>query len=215
MLKISQVVLAKILGASTALSMLAILPAMADSLIVVSIAGEAYDGPPSFDLLINDKVIGSGTLTRAISTESDGRLFTKPRPNSFLEQFSFTIPDTALMPDSEISLVLTNDKFTRQEGLGEDGVLDRNLFIDFVRVNDIEITSAEMVLIHDGDEVHYNYQAGLLPIYEAGYRAVVRPPEGGWMAGGADEVAKVGMVDIPLPVPRPKDLTLGVGLVQQ
>lgn len=208
---ISQVLSAKILGISTALTFVAALPAMADSMVVISIAGEAYDGPPSFDLLINDRVIGSGTLTKAIKTESDGRLFTKPRPSSFLEEFSFTVPDTLLTADAEISLVLTNDKFTQMDGAGEDGVLDRNLFIDFVRVNDIEITSADMVLIHDGDVVTYNYQAGLLPIYEAGFRAVARPPAGGWLS---DAVAKVGMLDIPMPLPRPKDLTLGVGLVQ-
>ena len=213
MCKISQVVIAKSLGIATALTLMAALPAVADSLVVVSIAGEAYDGPPSFDLLINDKVIGSGTLSKAIKTEADGRLFTKPRPSTFLEQFSFTVPDDVLTPDAEISLILTNDKFIRLDGAGEDGVLDRNLFIDFVRVNDIEVTSADMVLILNGDVVHYSYQAGLLPIYETGYRAVVRPPAGGWLT--KDAVAKVGMLDIPMPLPRPKDLTLGVGLVQQ
>lgn len=212
MCKISQVVNAKILGISTALTLIAALPAMADSLVIISIAGEAYDGPPSFDLLIDDKVVGSGTLRMAIKTEADGRLFTKPRPSSFLEQFSFTVSDDLLTPDAEISLVLTNDKFTRMDGAGEDGVLDRNLFIDFVRVNDIEVTSADMVLIYDGDVVEYSYQAGLLPIYEAGFRAVARPPEGGWLTGA---VAKVGMLDIPMPLPRPKDLTLSAGLVQQ
>ena len=191
---------------------MAALPAMADSLVTISIAGEAYDGPPSFDLLIDDKVVGSGTLRMAIETEADGRLFTKPRPSSFLEQFSFTVPDDLLTPDAEISLMLTNDKFTRIDGAGEDRVLDRNLFIDFVRVNDIEVTSADMVLIHDGVIMEYNYQAGLLPIYEAGFRAVARPPQGGWLTGA---VAKVGMLDIPMPLPRPKDLTLGAGLVQQ
>lgn len=212
MCKISQVVNAKVLGISTALTLIAALPAMADSLVIISIAGEAYDGPPSFDLLIDDKVVGSGTLRMAIKTEADGRLFTKPRPSSFLEQFSFTVSDDLLTPDAEISLVLTNDKFTRMDGAGEDGVLDRNLFIDFVRVNDIEVTSADMVLIYDGDVVEYSYQAGLLPIYEAGFRAVARPPEGGWLTGA---VAKVGMLDIPMPLPRPKDLTLSAGLVQQ
>jgi hypothetical protein len=212
MRKISQVTSARSLGTITVLTLLATLPVAAESLVIVSIAGEAYDGPPSFDLLINDKVIGSGTLNKAIRTEAEGRLFTKPRPNSFLEQFSFTVPDNLLTPDAEVSLVLTNDKYVRKDGVGEDGVLDRNLFVDFVRVNDVEVTSADMVLMRGGDVVHYNYQAGLLPIYEGGYRAVARPPEGGWLSG---TVAKVGQADIPLPLPRPKDLTLGVGLVQE
>lgn len=186
---------------------------MADSTVVVSLAGEAFDGPPSFDLLIDGKVVGSGTLSKAIETEADGRLFTKPRPSSFLEEFSFKVPDAVLKPDAELSLILTNDKFSKREGQGEDGILDRNLFVDFVRVNDIEVTSADMVLIHNGDVVHENYQAGFLPIYEKGYSALVRPPAGGWTAVPAGETAKVSLADIPMPLPRPARL-LGTEQVQ-
>jgi hypothetical protein len=203
MCKISQEINRKLIFASIGLAMLSTLPAMADSVVVISLAGEAFEGQPSFDLLIDGKVVGSGTLSKAIETEADGRLFTKPRPSSFLEEFSFTVSDAVLKPNAELSLILTNDKFAKREGQGEDGIFDRNLFVDFVRVNDIEITSADMVLVHDGDVVHHNYQAGFLPIYEKGYSAIVRPPAGGWTAVPAGDTAKVSMADIPMPLPRP------------
>lgn len=206
MCKLSQYVRPCIISASFGMTLLTALPSLAESVVVVSIAGEAYDGPPSFNLLIGDKVVGSGTLTKAIATDVDGRLFTKPRPGSFLEEFSFTIPDGLLKPDSELGLVLTNDKFVEREGEGEDGILDRNLFVDFVRVNEVEVTSADMILIHNGDEVRENYQAGFLPIYKAGYRAVVRPPEGGWLAETDQKVGQLGMAVIPMPLPRPARL---------
>ncbi len=150
----------------------------ADSVVVVSIAGEAFDGPPRFEVLIGDTIVGAGTLKKAIATETDGRLFTKPRPSQFLEQFSFQVPDKSVLPKAEISVILANDKFSERSDGGL--ILDRNLFVDFVSVNGLEVTSADLALTRAGQVQHMDYQAGLLPIYEAGYRVVARPPEEGW-----------------------------------
>lgn len=174
--------------------------ATADSVLVISLAGEAFEGPPSFDVMVGDRVIGSGTLAKAIETEKDGRLFTKARPSLFLEEFSFTVPDESLLPDKEITIVLTNDKFAEREGEGEDGILDRNLFIDFIRVNGLEVNSADMSLIKAGEVEALDYQAGLLPIYEAGHRVVIRPPEGGWPAPEAAASAVSVELMPPMPV---------------
>ena len=154
--------------------------AFAESTVIVSLAGEAFDGPPQFDLLIGDTVVGTGTLARAIETETDGRLFTKPRPSAFLEEFRFQVPDAMLLPDKDIAIVLTNDKFSERAGQGEDGIFDRNLFIDFIRVNGLELTSADIALTAGGKVQRLNYQAGLLPIYEAGQKAVAIAPAEGW-----------------------------------
>lgn len=174
--------------------------ATAESVLVISLAGEAFEGPPSFDVMIGDQVIGSGTLAKAIETEKDGRLFTKARPSLFLEEFSFTVPDESLLPDKEITIVLTNDKFAEREGEGEDGILDRNLFIDFIRVNGLEVNSADMSLIKAGAVEELDYQAGLLPIYEAGHRVVIRPPEGGWPPPEAAASAVSVELMPPMPV---------------
>ena len=172
----------------------------ADSVVVVSLAGEAFEGPPSFEIMAGDKVIGSGTLAKAIETEKDGRLFTKARPSLFLEEFSFTVPDESLLPDKEITIVLTNDKFAEREGEGEDGILDRNLFIDFVRINGLEVNSADMALMVEGEVQDLDYQAGLLPIYEAGQRVVAKPPAGGWPLPEAPTSAVSVELVPPMPV---------------
>lgn len=172
--------LARVNGIALSVLALSAGAAYAESTIVISVAGEAFEGPPAFDLMIDGKVVGSATLTMAIATETDGRLFTKPRPRAFLEEFTFQVPDDSLLPDKEISIALTNDKFAEREGEGEDGILDRNLFIDFIRVNGLEITSAELALTKAGEAQTLDYQAGLLPIYEAGYSVVAKPPAGGW-----------------------------------
>jgi len=174
----------------------------ADSVIVVSVAGEAFDGPPRFEVLIGDTVVGAGTLKKAIATETDGRLFTKPRPSQFLEQFSFQVPDKSLLPRAEISVVLANDKFSERsdEGL----ILDRNLFVDFVSVNGLEVTSADLALTRAGQVEHLDYQAGLLPIYEAGYRVVASPPVEGWpvsaSSASATPVSVLSAAQPPIPL---------------
>jgi hypothetical protein len=163
--------------------------ALAQSTISIFIAGEAFDGPPAFQMSVGSKVIGSGTLVKAIETETAGRLFSNPRPSRFLEQFSFTVLDRELLPGKPISVLLTNDKYADDQ----DG-LDRNLFIDRVVVNGLEMTSADLVLMQGTQAVQVQYQAGLLPIYEAGQRVVANAPAGGWPAeqivpaGAAEEL---------------------------
>ena len=147
----------------------------AQSTITVFIAGEAYDGPPAFQMTVGSTVVGAGTLENAIKTETDGRLFSNPRPTGFLEQFSFTVPDRELLPGKEISVLLTNDRYADDN----DG-LDRNLFIDRVVVNGLEVTSADLVLMQGSQPVAVDYQAGMLPIYQANQRVVAKAPAEGW-----------------------------------
>lgn len=187
-------------GIVLTIGILAMTGAAAESTVVISLAGEAFEGPPKFELMIGGKVVGSGTLQRAIETETDGRLFTKPRPSAFLEEFAFQVPDAVLLPDKEISIVLTNDKFAEREGQGEDGILDRNLFVDFIRVNGLEVTSADIALTRAGEVQHLNYQAGMLPIYEAGQSAVARPPAEGWPRPGMPVAASPARTVAPIPV---------------
>lgn len=183
----------KVNSIAFAIATIAASNAWADSSVIISIAGEAFDGPPKFELAIGGKVVGSGTLQNAIETDKDGRLFTKPRPSAFLEEFTFQVPDAVLLPDKEISILLTNDKFSERQGQGEDGIFDRNLFIDSIRVNGLELTSADIALTSDGEVQHLNYQAGLLPIYESGQIAVAKPPVEGWPEPGLG-VSAVRMV---------------------
>ena len=148
---------------------------LAQSTITIFIAGEAYDGPPAFQMAVGSTVIGAGTLENAIETETAGRLFSNPRPSRFVEQFSFTVTDRDLLPGKQISVVLTNDKYADDK----DG-LDRNLFIDRVVVNGLELTSADLVLMQGSRPVPITYQAGLLPIYEANQRVIANAPADGW-----------------------------------
>jgi hypothetical protein len=176
--------------------MLSTSPAAAQSEVVVTLAGEAYDGPPQFQVLAGTEVIGSGVLKHPIETKTEGRLFASARPSAFLEVFSFSVADDDILPDRKISVLMTNDKFA--EG---DAGYDRNLFIDSIRVNGHELTSAELVLFEKGVPHSLDYQAGMLPIYEQGQQAVASPPPTGWPLAAPAGAAQ--LVSSPYPVPRP------------
>lgn len=178
---------------------------MAESTIVVSLAGEAFDGPPRFEVRLGTKVVGSAALINPIETETEGRLFSSPKPGRFVELFTFSVPDGDLR-NADISIVLTNDKYVDNDAEG----FDRNLFIDFIRVNGHEISSAEMALIEAGEPQNVDFQAGMLPIYENGQSAVARPPRTGWpLPGASPATSRPPDRDVPPPMTSRVQVKLG------
>ena len=173
--------------------------AFADATVKLSIAGEAYDGPPAFQISMGGKVIGKGVLDKAISTETVGRLFASAKPASYLQEFTFTIPERQFKPDASISVILTNDKY-RDEEIGR----DRNLFVQSITVNGQEVDAAQLILtVSDKPEI-IDFQAGYLPVYQTRDAAVAEPPAGGWplVDVGVDQamVTPVRVTITPLPV---------------
>jgi hypothetical protein len=169
--------LPRILGiiAATASAMAVSQAAFAESRISILVAGEAYEGMPSFEVSLGGKVVGKGTLTRAIDTVKVGRLFFNPEPESYLETFDFTIDDADFDPDGTLSVSFVNDKF-----LKEKWGYDRNLFIRSIEVNGTVVRSGQLRLTDGAERRDDNYQAGYLPIYHQNHMAVATPPEGGW-----------------------------------
>lgn len=149
--------------------------ALAESRVSILVAGEAYEGMPSFEVSLGGKVIGKGTLTRAIDTFKDGRLFFNPEPESYLETFDFTVDDADFDPQATLSVAFVNDKF-KKEKWG----YDRNLFIRSIEVNGTVVRSGQLRLTDGAEQRDDNYQAGYLPIYHQNHMAVATPPEGGW-----------------------------------
>lgn len=177
-----------------------VVAAHADAIVKLSIAGEAYDGPPAFSVLLGKTVIGKGTLDKAIDTETVGRLFASAKPGSYLQDFTFTVPDRLFKPDAKVSVILTNDKYKAEE-IGR----DRNLFVRSVTINGQEVDAADLILLVDGKPERIDFQAGFLPVYQTRDAAVAEPPAGGWPL---EDIAAIETVVgqstlAPLPLPRP------------
>lgn len=151
--------------------------ANAETVISVVAAGEAFDGPPVFEISIGNSVIGHETLSKAIDTVSVGRIYQSADPDQYLERFEFKIPDAKFHADQPVSVSLVNDKFTA-EGWGH----DRNVFVRSIEVNGDVVRTGDLRMMNGNAQHKVTYQAGLLPVYHQNDKAVALPPEGGWPA---------------------------------
>jgi hypothetical protein len=157
--------------------------------IVLSLAGEAFEGPPEFEVRMGTSVIGTGTVTGALDTTSDGRLYFNPEPLDFVEQFTFRVTAADFEPTAAISVALTNDRYSPKFA-GH----DRNLFVQAISVNGM-VRNAGMLQLEKAGEVDpIDYQAGLMPVYDSEHVAVARAPAEGWPAAQAVDNIPTGAV---------------------
>ena len=64
----------------------------ADSTLVLVMGGEAYDGPPKFEVEFAGKVLGEGTVAAAIDTAEAGRFADQKDKTPYVQSFTFAIP---------------------------------------------------------------------------------------------------------------------------
>lgn len=169
--------------------------ASAQSLIRIEMAGEAYGGPPAFQLKMGNRIIGEGVAAKAIDTAREGRLFGAAEVSTYLQSFEFSIAEDAFDPAAPISIILTNDRYVHTG----DGY-DRNLFIRTVAVNGFERAGSDIKIIEYGSvEVDVPLHEGLRPLYGSGQVAVAAPPAAGWPS-------ETELAVLPVPIPRPAEL---------
>jgi predicted xylan-binding protein with Ca-dependent carbohydrate-binding module len=125
----------KIQLACLLLGTLLTLPGMAHAgtdLIILTAAGEAYNGEPFFRVLANEKTIGVGKIPNALDTSAGSHL-TDVNENN-VARFVFTVPS---LEDIEVlDIEFFNDAWA---GEGKPG--DRNLYVIGLTLSMIESTS--------------------------------------------------------------------------
>lgn len=166
----------------------------AESTLTLSLAGEAFEGAPTFEVRMGGAVIATGRLARPLDTGTEGRLYLSAEPLGYLESFEFTIPDNRFDPFADVSVSLTNDRYV-DEGSG----LDRNLFIRSVAVNGAVRLGGDLTALAHGQSVDVAFQAGLLPVYEQGHTVVATPPLEGWPTepAAAQAAPQAGLAVLP------------------
>ena len=80
-----------------------------DAVLKVTFAGEAYKGPPAFQIDFGDKKIGEGTVDNAIDTTTNGRIYGQADWAPYSGTLTFPIPADAFKADGKVSFRLTND----------------------------------------------------------------------------------------------------------
>ena len=57
------------------------------------LGGEAYDGPPRFEVSFNGQVLGEGVVEAAIDTATAGRFADAADKTPYVQSFEFAIPE--------------------------------------------------------------------------------------------------------------------------
>jgi outer membrane protein OmpA-like peptidoglycan-associated protein len=204
------------LCAAAALAGLVPAAAMAEaSRLQLIIGGEAYDGPPRFEVTFNGTVVGEAAVETAIDTVSVGRFAEAEDRHAHVQSFEFTIPEDLFAPDGEVRVRLTNEAYG-----GEGSGRDRNLYLAAVAVNGRAVTVSGLATADATGTKDSELLGEFLVLYDGNEEGVSMAPGGGWpdpaatpSVAAADQVATAGSVDADvdpgLPIPRAPAIAIG------
>lgn len=182
------------ISAAAVLCMLGGAAQAADNVLTLVLGGEAYDGPPKFEVSFNGTVIGKAAVDAAIDTDNDGRFADAADKAAHVQSFEFQIPDDVFSPRAEVRVRLTNEAFG-----GEGSNRDRNLFLASVAVNGRAVTLSGLTT-NDTNGIAPNETLGeFLVLLDGNQQGVSKAPRGGWPAAdGAIEPAKYVAERLPV-----------------
>lgn len=172
-----------------------------DGTLQVIIGGEAYDGPPRFEVSFGGEVLGEAAVDAAIDTASVGRFADAPDKARYVQTLSFEIPDGAFKPGAEVRLKLVNEAYG-----GEGSNRDRNLYLAAVTVNGRAVTLSGFATQGTSSSVENETLGEFLVLRDGNVEAVSRAPEGGWPAADTAVVAEApppAAAPAPAPAPQP------------
>ncbi len=165
-------------AAAMAAMLLCALPGVAlaaSSTLQLIIGGEAYDGPPKFEVTFDGKVLGEGAVNAAIDTATVGRFADAADKAAYVESFTFDVPEDLFKPGAEVRVRLVNEAYG-----GDGSDRDRNLYLAAVSVNGRAVTvsglSTRGTTADAGNEVLGEF----LVLRDGNMEGVSKAPTGGW-----------------------------------
>lgn len=169
----------------------------ADNLLTLLIGGEAYDGPPRFEVTFNGTVIGEGVVERAIDTGSAGRFADAADKSPYVQSFYFEIPDAVFSPEGDVRVRLVNEAYG-----GDGSDRDRNLYLAAVTVNGQAVTLSGLATMTEEGGVPNQTLGEFLVLLDNNQQGVSKAPEGGW-PGAESLKAPVAAEASTVPAERP------------
>jgi outer membrane protein OmpA-like peptidoglycan-associated protein len=165
----------------------------ADSTLVLVMGGEAYDGPPKFEVDFAGKLLGGGSVAAAIDTAEAGRFADQSDKTPYVQSFTFAIPEDVFQPDGLVTVRFLNEAYG-----GEGSGRDRNLFLASVTLNGRAITASGLSTREGRQPVDNEMLGEFLVIPDGSKNAVTEAPNGGW---------PLPLLDIVQPVARKVTIT--------
>ena len=166
----------------------------ADSTVQLILGGEAYDGPPRFEVSFDGKILGEAAVDAAIDTASAGRFADVEDRTAYVQSFDFTVPDDVFKPGGEVRVRLVNEAYG-----GDGSNRDRNLFLAAVAVNGRAVTVSGLTTQGTSAETENELLGEFLVLRDGNVEGVSLAPNGGWPLPGA-EVAVAAVNEDRLPV---------------
>lgn len=152
------------------------LPAMAsESTLQLILGGEAYDGPPKFEVSFNGKVLGEAAVNAAIDTATVGRFADAADKTPYVQSFDFAIPEDLFKPGGEVRVRLLNEAYG-----GDGSNRDRNLYLAAVTVNGRAVTVSGLTTQGTKADTENELLGEFLVLRDGNVEGVSRAPTGGW-----------------------------------
>lgn len=167
----------------------------AESNLQLIIGGEAYDGPPKFEVTFDGKVLGEGAVNAAIDTATAGRFADAADKTPYVQSFSFDIPEDLFKPGGEVRVRLVNEAYG-----GDGSNRDRNLYLAAVAVNGRAVTVSGLSTQGTSADTENELLGEFLVLHDGNVEGVSRAPTGGWPLPDATIAAAQ-------PVPEPEQVT--------
>ena len=144
-----------------------------DSTLIVVMGGEAYDGPPKFEVQFDGQTLGQGTVAAAIDTATAGRFADAEDKAPYVQKFTFTVPEKTFRPEGDVRIKFLNEAYG-----GPGSGRDRNLYIGSVTLNGKGI-GASGLDTEAGSDTEPNEMLGAFLVIPDGSRdAVASAPSG-------------------------------------
>ena len=147
----------------------------ASSRLQLIIGGEAYDGPPKFEVSFDGKPLGEGIVGDAIDTASAGRFADATDKMPYVQSFDFDIPEALFKPGGEVRVRLINEAYG-----GDGSNHDRNLYLAAVTLNGRAVTVSGLETRGTKADTSNELLGEFLVLRDGNMEGVSRAPAGGW-----------------------------------
>jgi len=147
----------------------------ASSRLQLIIGGEAYDGPPKFEVSFDGKPLGEGVVTDAIDTASAGRFADAADKTPYVQSFEFELPEKLFKPGGEVRVRLVNEAYG-----GDGSNHDRNLYLAAVTLNGRAVTISGLQTRGTKADQQNELLGEFLVLRDGNMEGVSRAPAGGW-----------------------------------
>ncbi|MEP7241112.1 MAG: carbohydrate-binding domain-containing protein [Devosia sp.] len=166
------------LATAMAAACIAVYPASVlaeDSTLVLVVGGEAYDGPPKFEVDFDGKPLGQATVAAAIDTNTVGRFADARDKTPYVQSFTFAVPESVFRAEGAVTIKFLNEAYG-----GDGSNRDRNLFVASVAINGRVVTASGLETLADGAAAPNRLLGEFLVLPDGSKEGLSPSPQGGW-----------------------------------